>query len=297
MQNLKNIRAKLRAASLLILAALAGPGAAFAEGQPAGGMPPASLSRSGRQFTYVIPSLRTQTSPASTTCTITTGTVTADLASGSTYDLSQGGRDGFVFYLDFASVSSFSTTSASAFGAIPYPSRLMIDFYDASSNGTLVCTSLTIGGYRWDGEKITENVTRASSIIETTTTPRYTDNAFSAVTSVVGSGCSGGASGDLLRVRVSPWVALPRRVLKSSDIDSVCVSATNSGFTVQAAGYSFDTCLPGSSFTYDFPSNSIYVLNNLFRAWLTGSTGTSSCQQDRLMTIIRGRGNPAGTAY
>lgn len=292
---MKNLIHKIRA--LIAALIVCSPTAAFAEGQIAGGIPPAAMSRSGRAFNYVIPSLRTQTSPASATCTITTGTVTADLASGTTYDLSQNGRDGFVFYLDFSGVSSFSTTSASAFGAIPYPSRLMIDFYDASSNGTLICTGLTITGYRWDGQKVTENVTRASSIVETTTSPRYTDNAFSAVTAVVGSGCSGGASGDLLRIRVSPWAALPRKIVTSSDIDSVCVTAANSGFTVQTAGYSFDTCLPGSAFTYDYPSNSIYLLNNLFRAWLTGSTGTSSCQQDRLTTIIRGRASPQGTGF
>jgi hypothetical protein len=271
------------------------PAVAYAEGQLSGGLPPASFSRSGRQFTYVVPSLRTQTSPASATCTITTGTVTADLSSGATYDTSQGGRDGFVWYMDFASVSSIDATTG--FAAISYPSRLMIDFYDASSNGTLTCTGATVTGYRWDGERVVENVTRASALQETTTTPRYTDNAFSAIARIQLTGCSGGASGDLVRIRVSPWVALPRRVLKSSDIDSVCVSADNSGFTVQTAGYSFVGCLPGSSFTYDFPSNSIYVLNNLFRAWLTGSTSSSSCQQDRLTTTIRGRASPLGGAY
>lgn len=285
-RNMKNLKQKI---SLLLAAILAAsPGVAFAEGQPPHGAPPASMSRTGRAFTYVIPQLRTQTSPASATCTITTGTVTAAMTwyPGAS---SAPTADGFVFVSDpitsLEAVGGGIAYSSALFSAIGQPSRLMVDFYDASANGTLVCSSLTLVGHDWSGRRRTETLT---SLAETTTTPRYTANAYSDLIGIQLLGCSGMATGDLLRIRVSPWISLPVKINASSDIDAVCVNQTALASAGQATSR---LCLKGSDFTFDLGSNTIYALNDRFQSYL-GTESTSTCQTDRSTMTIRGRASP-----
>lgn len=263
----------------LILAALcAAPGAAHAEGQVAGGLPPSAFSRSGRGFDYLVPVVRTLTSPGGTSCTILTGTVTVS---------TENGRDGQIMDISFSSVTSVSETS---FGAMLYPNRVVVDFYDAATVGTLACTSMVISGYDWAGEPVTETLL---NIAETTSSPRYTTHAFSAITRVTAAGCSGGAALDRLRIRHGPWVAMPYKVSQASDVTSICTVALNSSFTIADGGYSFPTCAPGSSFTFDFPSNTVLVLDSD----LDGISGTTLCPRDRIGILIRGRANPRESRY
>lgn len=286
--NLRKTLAALLLGALALISAIA-----LGEGQTGAGLSPSALSRSGRQFTYVIPQLRTQTSPNSATCTITTGTVTAAQTWYPGVYSTSWIADGFVHVGDMSAGPSSVTQTGDMrplFSAIGQPSRLIVDFYDASSDGTLVCSYLTLRGFRWDGAKIEE---RVASLEETTTTPRYTANAFSEITGYDLVGCSGFSTGDQFRLRVSPWIALPVKINSSSDIDAICVNQTA---VVSAGQPTQRLCQKGTAFSYDIASNTVMVLDAGFSPYL-GTESTSTCQADRLFTTIRGRASPLASGF
>lgn len=299
---MRNLKKKIGAAIFAVLACLSFSNLALAEGQVAGGMSPATFSRTGRQFTYVVPVVRTLTSPGvAGICTVLTATA-APTASADASAVPAGkspdmGRDGWVMDAAFTSVA---ITWTSSIGTPLYPGPLLVDLVDNGTAGTLTCSSIIIKGYRWDGQPISETI---ANIAEPGT---YTTNGFSNVTSVAATGCSGwsgNVSFDRLRIRNSNFISLPRRVKRITDIDAICAAQMGSNFTVVSGGASAMQCYtPSSTNTLTAylteAANAIAMLKPTSSMTYANLVATGQgCMADRAAAIIRGRASVDGWAY
>lgn len=149
------------------------------------------------------------------------------------------GVKGCMASADFNGVTSVSLTPGSSLAQPPYPARIIVMPYDASSNGTLACTGQTITGVNAAGFTMTETMGALSESGDTT------DNVFASVSAYAATGCSGGAASDVINVRLQEEeVGVPVYLSGTSDVLAVCLRSTTSawhcarsGFTVVGGGY------------------------------------------------------------
>ena len=275
---------KLIIACLLLLV----PIEALAEGnQPAGGVSPGQLSRTGRNIDYIVPVVRTLGSPTAGLCAVTATTATPHTYIGN-------GRDGYIGDATIQNLSRVVWTSS--IGQPPYPTRLAVNLADITTTANvLTCDWAEFSGYTWDGRFVKERITGITESLQ------YTTNSFRKVTRIESYGCDRGVSSgvggtdatDSFVVRASHWVALPWKINEANDIDVACASLLDAHFTVSNTGASAMKCIDGSLLTQHLPSNSVSVLYNGLG---TGGTGLS-CPTDRSTILIRGRANPSFTRY
>ena len=155
------------------------------------------------------------------------------------------GIKGCLASASFDAVTSVSLTGPSAtLAAPPYGGRVRADLYDDSSNGTLACTGQRISGYNTAGFAVTEDMGALSESGD------VSNNAFRQITAYSATGCSGGATSDVLRLSlVGDEVGVPVQMTGSGDILSIAVAggtdgsswhACRSGAAVTGLGYSVD---------------------------------------------------------
>lgn len=170
------------------------------------------------------------------------------------------------------------TVTAASVGAIPVPSALEVVLVDGSSNDTLTCTSVRIDGYDAWGFKTGETVSTVSE------TAKYTNTAFSEITSVVGTGCTTGTNSatDALRVGASLKVALPAKIRQVGDIEAVCID--------DASGSDLN-CFTGAQASSWSIVSMPYNTLDLSDSDVDSYVGTSVVTGDKV--YIRVRPNPA----
>lgn len=100
--------------------------------------------------------------------------------------------------------------------SLPYPAKLKLIMHDASANGTVVCTSVVVTGTDQFGLPVKETSSANEAGVTTTTV-------WGTVTDVAATGCSGGATGDLLQVVLDDEIGLGVKIARATDIESVCM--------------------------------------------------------------------------
>jgi|SRR5882672_1570476 len=131
------------------------------------------------------------------------------------------GRHGCLLTQTFNAVAG---ATYSSFSQLPYKARVLLDYFDSGSNGTLVCTNVLLRGIDAQGMQTTDET--LTNVGETGATSA---RAYTAITRMVISGCSGGAASDLIQLRVAPRELAPGVILASSaGILGACFKASNS---------------------------------------------------------------------
>lgn len=127
----------------------------------------------------------------------------------------------------FASATAVTITGPDAdLASPPYPARVLVDLFDSGSNGTLACTAQTIEGIGAYGQLVRESMGALSESGDTTA------NVFRQVTSYRATGCSGGASSDVIRLSLQEnELGVPVALANAAAVLSVC--GTNSADTGQ----------------------------------------------------------------
>lgn len=174
----------------------------------------------------------------------------------------------------FASVTSVSISGPGAsLAPMPHPARVRVSLFDSGANGTLACTAQTIRGYHPDGRIITESMGALSESMD------LTANVFASIISYSATGCSGGATSDVLRLDVEELeIGLPVRISSVSDV-SVSIAAAN------GTGSNFHPILPssltlvGNGYGVSFSGSTVY-----------GSTGGGITPLDGMQLRIEARG-------
>lgn len=129
------------------------------------------------------------------------------------------GRANNISVLSINGISTPTSTAAStgAPATFMWPNRLSVTFQDASNDGTLTCSTVTILGTDQAGDEIREVITNL------TESGTFTANVFATVSSVSATGCSGGSTGDNLYVRSSFKLGLGVKLGSKTDVEAVCI--------------------------------------------------------------------------
>lgn len=132
------------------------------------------------------------------------------------------GTGGIVGTKSANGVSSITLSSATTeLSSLPYPAKLNVIMYDASANGTVVCTAAVITGTDQFGSPIKETVAVTESAATTTAV-------WATVSNVAATGCSGGSTGDLIQVYVSTTIGLGVKIASTADVESMCLDDAGS---------------------------------------------------------------------
>lgn len=91
-----------------------------------------------------------------------------------------------------ASMSGVTSFTTGTIGALPYPSKLRVRYWDGSADyGTMVCTSVSVLGKNQFGDQVTDTMSISESFTATASA-NITTNVYESITSITGSGCTAG---------------------------------------------------------------------------------------------------------
>lgn len=168
----------------------------------------------------------------------------------------------------------FSSSAPSGTPApMPYASRLLVGFFDSSSNGTLECDSVTLRGINSLGFDDTEVISTLTETVQTSA------KVWSFLRSYSVSGCSGGAASDIFRISVNEReIGLPVKVASTDDVLSVCYQHDD------AAGNWH--CGPGSGVTLGALGFSVIIGAT---AYPSAGVNAAMDENDAVRVIVRGR--------
>lgn len=114
------------------------------------------------------------------------------------------------------SITSSIATPGTDIKQPPYPCVLQAQLKDASNDDTLACTSVQVIGRNQFGAEVTQDF---ASVAETAEVGTY---AFEYISSIVYAGCTGGGTGDELRIACTHEVGLPYPISTNGVIE-VCL--------------------------------------------------------------------------
>lgn len=142
------------------------------------------------------------------------------------------GVKGCLAAANFNGVTSISLTPGANLAQPAYPARIIVMPFDSSSNGTLACTAQTITGFDANGQYVSESLDALSESGDTS------DNAFSHVSTYSATGCSGGATSDVINVRMNELeIGVPAKLSSTADVLSVCLRSTTSAWHCARTGW------------------------------------------------------------
>lgn len=178
------------------------------------------------------------------------------------------GVKGCLVSADFSSSAPTGTPAA-----MPYSSRVLVGFFDSSSNGTLECDTITLNGINSMGFNTSETI---STLVETV---RTSATVWSHLSSFSVTGCSGGAASDILRISMNEReVGLPVQAKSTADILSVCYQHSDAASNWH--------CGPGSGITLSANGMSIVIGAT---AYPSAGVNAAMDENDAVRVIVRGR--------
>lgn len=172
------------------------------------------------------------------------------------------GRRGALMNADIDDYTRITWTSS--IGAMPYPTRVNIEAYDASAGNVVACTQAVVRGVDQYGRSVSETV---SGIDES---PSYTDHVYEKVESIALTGCTKTGTSDTndrIQALTTDNVGLLYPIASQADVIAVC------GMTGQPASLAN---LSVQEHCYDPPAGAI----NTLRGWIDLGMADGSTESD-----------------
>jgi hypothetical protein len=260
---------------------------ATAQLQPASGLEPKMLDRTGRTVNEVFPYVRTL---ATTSC-VQTATVTAAVPYATT-TTQRTNVHGYI--IGFApGVAPTGITITTSIAPMMYASKVQIAISDVSGDTVPVCRGYEIRGDGWNGQSQVEIVPFSTTTVLSETVWPISSKSWSRITYFRLTGCDSMDADDLVMVRQTAQVALNWRVGPTPgtyDVLSVCLTSIGAGATAVNS-----RCALPSAFSYDtdIDANTINLLDLDFRLGAAGQT----CPTDGSSFLIKYRANPGVRTY
>ena len=276
-------------AALAAILATAAP--AYAQLQPSTGIEPKLLDRTGRFQAYTIPQVRTLAAQTGVLCTATSTALTTVPAVIST-TLKANVAGYMVSSAGSASLTGWTVTTSIA--PMEYFGKVQVLIADVSGDTTPACRYAEICGDLWNGSSKCEyhNGINTGTTQVGETTWLTSDYGWSRLTRVRVAECTSTDADDVLLVRQTPNISLPRRLSQTpgtTDVLSVCAS----NFVGSAAGSI--RCVSPSllSFDTDLEANSVNILDADFRM----GAGLTSCPPENSPIQVNYRASPVARTY
>lgn len=249
------------------------------------------LDRIGRFDPYVIPQVRTLANGNASQCTVTSTAITSiPVAISTTLKASMAGF--FVSSVGAASLTGWTITTSIA--PMFYSGKVQVGISDAGGGSAPTCRYVELCGDLWNGSYYCEIHNGINSGTAQVGEANFmtSDSSFSRLTRVRVAECTSVDSNDVVFVRQTGHIALPRRISSSpstQDVLSVCFS-TYSGSSASGA-----RCVDPSLLSFDttFRANSVNIVDADFRA----GSSLAGCPPENSTFQIRYFASPRAQAY